>query len=93
MTSDKFRDYEANPSEDSFDMSDQGDAVEEIKGMAQRETRGAMRWKFLVLFSMLVTGGLISGGTYKFLKEDEDGDYTQSVSATAILPVICQNSY
>lgn len=57
-------------------------AVQEIKRMAQRETRGARRWKIFVLLSMIVTGGLISVGTKHYLQQEENDDYTQSVSAT-----------
>lgn len=56
------------------------DAVKEIKKMAQRETKGARRWKIQVLLAMIVTGALMSVGTKYYLQKEEDDDYSESVS-------------
>ena len=56
------------------------DAFAEIKKSAERETKGARRWKCLVLLSILTTGALISAGTHHFLRQEQEDDYSQSVS-------------
>lgn len=47
--------------------------------LAQEETKQIWIWKQLVIALIIATAALVSAGTYKFLKDDEDSNYQDSV--------------
>jgi hypothetical protein len=75
--------------DDSFGSSDgdhmsqpsaDRDEVKEVQRLAHKETSHVRMGKLLVLVSILATAALVSTGTYIVLKDQEDDDYTDSVS-------------
>jgi hypothetical protein len=67
-------------SDDEEDEPKERDEVKEVKRLAHKETSHVRLGKLLVLVSILATAALVSTGTYIVLKDQEDDDFTHSVS-------------
>jgi cobalamin biosynthesis Mg chelatase CobN len=75
--------------ETSVDSSGAGDAskvaaprdeVKEVQKLAQQETRNVRVWRLIVVAMILATGALVSTFTYRFLHDEEEGNYVDAVS-------------
>eukprot|EP00522_Entomoneis_paludosa_P006260 CAMPEP_0172448192 /NCGR_PEP_ID=MMETSP1065-20121228/7259_1 /TAXON_ID=265537 /ORGANISM="Amphiprora paludosa, Strain CCMP125" /LENGTH=146 /DNA_ID=CAMNT_0013199617 /DNA_START=26 /DNA_END=462 /DNA_ORIENTATION=+ len=84
---------ESRLSESLFDNTDveleegneeSNEAVREVNAVAKKEIAGVKLSKCLFLFLVLVTAGLVSAGTYVFMKDEEDDDYELSYDQFSI---------
>ena len=49
--------------------------LDEVKALAEKETRRMRFWKFIVVVAILVTGGIVSAGVYKFLMKKRQDEF------------------
>ena len=63
----------------SFDSPPDEHSKPAQESLAHKETKRIWIWKQLVIALIIATAALVSVGTYKFLKDEEDNDFHDSV--------------
>ena len=56
--------------------------------LAKEETKQIWIWKQLVIVLIIATAAAVSAGTYKFLKDEEDNDFHDSVRMRQVVEPI-----
>ena len=58
------------------------DEVEEIKKIIKDETKIVRTWRWVVIFAMLLVGGVVTTATYIFLSNQEEDDFENAVRSS-----------
>lgn len=61
-------------------INEEPNPLEEVKALAEKETKRMRFWKFFVVIAILFTGGVVSTGIYVFLTEQRSEGFYNKVS-------------
>ena len=66
---------------------------QEIEELARRETANVRAWRLIVLLVIIITGGVVTTGTFLFLKREERVDAKESVRVVVAMRCVRNGTF